>query len=129
MDILGLLLKDHFLSVNIIKFIIGGFTVQGKTLEKAEKIYKDSIALQEAGCFAIVLEAIPEEVATFITSQLLIPTIGIGAGPGTSGQVLVQIDALKSHFSSVPKFCEQFSDIGKLSVDGLSNTFSNSTNL
>lgn len=104
-------------------YSLGGFTVQGKTLEKAKKLYSDAIALQEAGCFAIVLEAIPEEVATFITSKLTIPTIGIGAGPSTSGQVLVQMDALKSNFTNIPKFCKQFSDIGKYSVDALSKIF------
>lgn len=100
-------------------FSLGGFTVQGKTLEKAQKLYSDAIALQDAGCFAIVLEAIPEEVATFITSKLSIPTIGIGAGPATSGQVLVQMDVLKSSFSNIPKFCQPFADIGESSVEGL----------
>ena len=102
---------------------LGGFRVQGKTLEKVKSLYNDALALQDAGCFAIVLEAIPEQVATFITSKLQIPTIGIGAGPGTSGQVLVQMDALKSNSQGLPKFCKEFSNIGKASVDGLSNCF------
>ena len=102
-------------------FSLGGFTVQGKSLVKAKRLYSDALALQEAGCFAIVLEAIPEEVATLITSKLSIPTIGIGAGPSTSGQVLVQMDALKSNLAAIPKFCQQFSNIGTLSVQGLTD--------
>lgn len=63
----------------------------------------DAIALQESGCFAIVLEAIPESVATFITEQIDIPTIGIGAGAGCSGQVLVQLDMLGIYDRLTPK--------------------------
>lgn len=69
--------------------VLGGFRAQGKSLQAAQALLEDAIALQEAGCFAIVIECVPAEVAEFITQSLTIPTIGIGAGNGTSGQVLV----------------------------------------
>ncbi|KAJ3051959.1 hypothetical protein HK097_007048 [Rhizophlyctis rosea] len=98
---------------------LSGFKVQGKTLEKARLLLEDALALQSVGCFAIVLEAIPEPVATFITSQLRIPTIGIGAGSGCSGQVLVQLDALGAYDRLMPKFCKVFSQVGQASIAGL----------
>ena len=73
---------------------LGGFRVQGKTAESAARVLDDALAVQDAGCFAIVLEAVPTPVADLITRELKIPTIGIGAGNGCSGQVLVQIDML-----------------------------------
>ncbi|KAK9728979.1 cell wall biogenesis and architecture protein [Basidiobolus ranarum] len=73
---------------------LGGFRVQGKTMEQALALLDDALAVQEAGCFAVVLEAIPEPVATYITKQLSIPTIGIGCGNGCSGQVLVLNDMI-----------------------------------
>ena len=73
---------------------LGGFRVQGKTAESAARVLDDALAVQEAGCFAVVLEAVPTPVAELITKELKIPTIGIGAGNGCSGQVLVQIDML-----------------------------------
>jgi len=73
---------------------LGGFRVQGKTAESAARVLDDALAVQEAGCFAIVLEAMPTPVAELITKELKIPTIGIGAGNGCSGQVLVQVDML-----------------------------------
>ncbi|CAG8624481.1 10581_t:CDS:2, partial [Diversispora eburnea] len=82
---------------------LGGYRVQGKTAQKALKIIEDALALQESGCFAILLEAMPEPVATTITKKLNIPTIGIGAGNGTSGQVLVQQDMLGIFDRFVPK--------------------------
>ncbi|KAJ3298163.1 hypothetical protein HK104_011084 [Borealophlyctis nickersoniae] len=100
---------------------LGGFRVQGKTADKAGLLLEDALALQSAGCFAIVLEAIPEPVATFITQQLNIPTIGIGAGPGCSGQVLVQLDALGVYDKLTPKFCKVYADVGKMSIAGLEN--------
>ncbi len=65
-----------------------GFRVQGKTSDSAMKVLEDALAVQEAGCFAVVLEAVPPEVAALITEKLSIPTIGIGAGSGCSGQGL-----------------------------------------
>ena len=73
---------------------LGGFRVQGKTAGSAARVLDDALAVQEAGCFAIVLEAVPTPVAELITKELKIPTIGIGAGNSCSGQVLVQIDML-----------------------------------
>ncbi|KAJ3322986.1 hypothetical protein HDU76_013748 [Blyttiomyces sp. JEL0837] len=90
---------------------LGGFRVQGKTLEKAKSLLADALALQEAGCFSIVLEAIPPPVAAFITEQLDVPTIGIGAGRECSGQVLVQLDALGAYDRFVPKFCKQYANM------------------
>ncbi|KAJ3045192.1 hypothetical protein HDV00_011062 [Rhizophlyctis rosea] len=98
---------------------LSGFKVQGKTLDKARHLLDDALSLQSAGCFAIVLEAIPSPVAAFITSQLNIPTIGIGAGSGCSGQVLVQLDALGAYDRLMPKFCKVFSQVGQASVAGL----------
>ncbi|KAA8565583.1 hypothetical protein EYC84_009435 [Monilinia fructicola] len=71
---------------------LGGFRVQGKTCAGALKVLEDALAVQEAGAFATVVEAVPQEVASLITEKLSIPTIGIGAGNGCSGQVLVQVD-------------------------------------
>ncbi|KAK8066521.1 ketopantoate hydroxymethyltransferase-domain-containing protein [Apiospora hydei] len=71
---------------------LGGFRVQGKTADGAMRVLEDALAVQEAGSFATVLEAVPAEVASIVTQKLSIPTIGIGAGNGCSGQVLVQVD-------------------------------------
>jgi len=92
---------------------LGGFKVQGKTSGGAFKVLEDALAVQAAGCFAVVLEAVPSEVASLITQKLSIPTIGIGAGNGTSGQVLVQID-MTGHFPPgrfIPKFVRKYGDV------------------
>ncbi|KAG0046865.1 hypothetical protein BGZ89_005165 [Linnemannia elongata] len=86
---------------------LGGYKVQGKTVAKAKAMIEDAIALQQAGCYAIVLEAVPEPVARHITDILSIPTIGIGAGAGCSGQVLVQQDML-GLYGQVPRFCKTY---------------------
>ncbi|KAI1314873.1 hypothetical protein EDD11_001596 [Mortierella claussenii] len=86
---------------------LGGYKVQGKTVAKAKAMLEDALALQEAGCYAIVLEAVPEPVARHITDTLTIPTIGIGAGAGCSGQVLVQQDML-GLYGRVPRFCKTY---------------------
>ncbi|KAI8910051.1 ketopantoate hydroxymethyltransferase [Powellomyces hirtus] len=98
---------------------LGGFRVQGKTAEKAIKLLQDALAVEAAGAFAIVLEAIPELVATEITKRLKIPTIGIGAGVGCSGQVLVALDALGVYDRLSPKFCKTYAEIGKSSIAAL----------
>ena len=92
---------------------LGGFRVQGKTAAGAMKVLEDALAVQEAGCFAVVLEAVPQEIAALITKKLSIPTIGIGAGNGTSGQVLVQID-MSGFFPPgrfLPKFVKKYGDV------------------
>lgn len=99
---------------------LGGYKVQGRTIQKSVQILKDALALEEAGCFCIVLEAIPPEVAELLTKYLTIPTIGIGAGPNCSGQVLVQLDALGFN-DSPPKFCKQYAYLMHESIRGLSN--------
>ncbi|EGG23247.1 3-methyl-2-oxobutanoate hydroxymethyltransferase [Cavenderia fasciculata] len=98
---------------------LGGFRLQGKTSEQAMSILEDALALQEAGCSAIVIEMVPEIVATQITKQLSIPTIGIGAGNGTSGQVLVYHDMLGLYSDFLPKFCKQYATLSKTIQDGL----------
>ncbi|TVY39976.1 3-methyl-2-oxobutanoate hydroxymethyltransferase [Lachnellula occidentalis] len=92
---------------------LGGFRVQGKTSAGALKLLEDALAVQEAGCFAMVVEAVPAEVAALITKKLSIPTIGIGAGNGCSGQVLVQID-MTGNFPPgrfIPKFVKKYGDV------------------
>ncbi|EEB05785.1 3-methyl-2-oxobutanoatehydroxymethyltransferase [Schizosaccharomyces japonicus yFS275] len=91
--------------------VTGGFTVQGKSEETARRVFEDALSVQEAGAFAVVLEAIPASLAQFITSKLQIPTIGIGAGHHCSGQVLVQMDALGVFDRFRPKYVSVFSFI------------------
>jgi 3-methyl-2-oxobutanoate hydroxymethyltransferase len=89
---------------------LGGFRTQGKTVETALKLIDDALALEEAGCFSLVLEAIPDRVATLITQKLKIPTIGIGAGAGTDAQVLVLHDMLGMFDRFTPKFVKKYAD-------------------
>lgn len=92
---------------------LGGFRVQGRTAAGAAAVLEDALAVQEAGSFATVLEAVPAEVAALITSRLRIPTIGIGAGNGCSGQVLVQMD-MTGNFPPgrfLPKFVKQYGNV------------------
>lgn len=92
---------------------LGGFRVQGKSKESAKRLLRDALAVQEAGAFAMVVEAVPQEVASFITGLLKVPTIGIGAGSGTSGQVLVQAD-MTGNFPPgrfLPKFVKKYGDV------------------
>ncbi|MDT2491196.1 3-methyl-2-oxobutanoate hydroxymethyltransferase [Enterococcus avium] len=90
----------------------GGFKVQGKTIEAAQKIFQDALAVEKAGAFAIVLEAIPADLAALITKKLTIPTIGIGAGNQTDGQVLVYQDMLGMYGEMQPKFVKRYADLG-----------------
>ena len=90
--------------------LLGGYKVQGKTAAAALQLKKDALLLQEAGCFAIVLECIPSQLATEITQSLSIPTIGIGAGMHTDGQVLVFQDVLGLNIDFKPKFVKAFAD-------------------
>ena len=92
---------------------LGGFRVQGKTRDGAMAVLDDALAVQEAGSFAAVIEAVPAEVAAAITQRLSMPTIGIGSGNGCSGQVLVQVD-MTGHFPPgrfLPKFVKKYGDV------------------
>ena len=92
----------------------GGFKVQGKSEEAARKLVDDAKAIQEAGAFAVVLECIPSKLAKLISETIQIPTIGIGAGAGCDGQVLVYQDMLAMFGDFKPKFVKQFAPIGDL---------------
>src|SRR4051794_38182928 len=98
---------------------LGGYRAQGRTAERAAQVMNDAIDLQEAGCFAIVFEAIPSEVTDLVKSQLEIPVIGIGAGPSTDGQVLVLHDLLGIHDGHKAKFVKQWADIKTEMVRGV----------
>ncbi len=90
---------------------LGGFKVQGRKEEHAKKLLQDALALEQAGCFALVLEAIPRELATEITRSLSIPTIGIGAGVDCDGQVLVIYDLLGMNEEFRPKFVKRYDNL------------------
>ncbi|MBA4356621.1 MAG: 3-methyl-2-oxobutanoate hydroxymethyltransferase, partial [Desulfovibrio sp.] len=90
---------------------LGGFKAQGKTARAAAKLLADARALAEAGCFSLVLEAVPAEVAERITAEVQIPTIGIGAGPSCDGQVLVFHDILGLCPGLRPSFVKQYADL------------------
>jgi len=91
--------------------MLGGFKAQGRTAEKAERLYEDALALQGAGCFAIVLEAVPAAVAARVTEALEVPTIGIGAGASCDGQVLVWHDLLGLYEGKAPRFVKRYADL------------------
>jgi 3-methyl-2-oxobutanoate hydroxymethyltransferase len=92
--------------------LLGGYKVQGRTAEAARGLMEDALALEDAGCFSLVLESVPDRVATAITERLHIPTIGIGAGPGTSGQVLVLHDLAGLFDRFTPKFAKRYAELG-----------------
>jgi 3-methyl-2-oxobutanoate hydroxymethyltransferase len=91
--------------------MLGGFKAQGRTAEKAERLYEDALALEAAGCFAIVLEAVPAPVAARVTEALEVPTIGIGAGADCDGQVLVWHDLLGLYEGKAPRFVKRYADL------------------
>lgn len=104
--------------------VIGGFRAQGRTAARARAVLDDALRLQDAGVFSVVLECVPANVAAAITETLEIPTIGIGAGGHTSGQVLVYHDMLgmlshPHHEQFMPKFCKQYAQVGHDIQDGL----------
>ncbi|CAK9309782.1 unnamed protein product [Citrullus colocynthis] len=106
--------------------VLGGFRPQGRNIASAVEVVETAISLQEAGCFAVVLECVPPEVAAAATAALRIPTMGIGAGPFCSGQVLVYHDLLgmlqhPHHAKVTPKFCKQFAQIGDVINRALSD--------
>jgi 3-methyl-2-oxobutanoate hydroxymethyltransferase len=90
---------------------LGGWRVQGRTAEAASDLLEDAVALEEAGCFSLVLESVPDRLAAHITERLGIPTIGIGAGPHTSGQVLVVHDLVGLFDRFVPRFAKRYADL------------------
>jgi 3-methyl-2-oxobutanoate hydroxymethyltransferase len=92
--------------------MLGGFKAQGRTAEKAAQLLQDALALQAAGCFSIVLEAVPAPVAARVTAALEIPTIGIGAGANCDGQVLVWHDLLGLYEGRAPRFVKRYADLG-----------------
>ena len=91
---------------------MGGYKVQGKSLAAVDKLRADALSLQDAGCFALVLEGMPRELGTILTAELKIPTIGIGAGPDCDGQILVLHDMLSLTFAPSAKFVRRYADIG-----------------
>jgi 3-methyl-2-oxobutanoate hydroxymethyltransferase len=90
---------------------MGGYRVQGRSAEAARRLQDDALALEKAGAFALVIEAVPTDVGADITSALSIPTIGIGAGPGTDGQVLVINDLLGLGDEPPPRFAKAYADL------------------
>jgi 3-methyl-2-oxobutanoate hydroxymethyltransferase len=99
--------------------MLGGFKTQGKTAEAARQLVADAHALQDAGCMSIVLEAIPAPVASRITSELRIPTIGIGAGADCDGQVLVYHDLLGLTEGHLPRFVKRYANLSREIRDAL----------
>ncbi|KAF9449545.1 ketopantoate hydroxymethyltransferase [Macrolepiota fuliginosa MF-IS2] len=100
---------------------LSGYKVQGRSTESAKKVLRDALALQEAGAFAMVVEAVPKELGRYITDALRIPTIGIGAGPGTSGQVLVLDDIMGTWSGHKAKFVRRFADLKTIRDNGVQN--------
>jgi 3-methyl-2-oxobutanoate hydroxymethyltransferase len=98
---------------------LGGYRVQGKTAESARRLLQDALALEAAGCFSIVLEAVPTPVATAISQRLHIPTVGIGAGPGCDGQVLVYHDILGLFDRFQPSFVKKYAELNETIVNAL----------
>lgn len=99
---------------------LGGYRVQGRKPDDAERLVSDAMALAEAGCFAIVLEAIPATVAAAVTAAVSVPTIGIGAGPDCDGQVLVAHDLLGLHDGPPPRFVRPYASLKSTAVAALS---------
>ena len=93
---------------------MGGYKVQGKTMEAIDELRTDAFALEEAGCFALVLEGVPRELARIITEEVRIPTIGIGAGPDCDGQILVLHDMMTMTFSAPAKFVRRYADVASV---------------
>lgn len=98
---------------------LGGFKVQGTTAEKAEELIREAHALVEAGCFSLVLEAVPAEVAGRISREIPVPTIGIGAGPDCDGQVLVLHDLLGLFDRFRPRFVKQYAALGRETAEAV----------
>ena len=99
--------------------MFGGFKIQGKTADSAMKILEDAFAIQDAGCFMLEFEAVPARIATVISKQLEIPTIGIGAGVGTDGQILLGHDLLGMFTDFKPKFTKRYANLTEAAQIGI----------
>lgn len=99
--------------------MFGGFKIQGRTADAAMKILEDALAIQDAGCFMLEFEAVPAPIAKVISKQLEIPTIGIGAGVGTDGQILLSYDLLGVFTDFKPKFTKRYANLTEVAVKGL----------
>ena len=99
--------------------MFGGFRIQGRTADAAMKILDDAFAIQDAGCFMLEFEAVPAKIAAVISQQLEIPTIGIGAGAGTDGQILLSYDLLGVFTDFKPKFTKRYTHLTEVAVSGL----------
>src|SRR3954469_19581006 len=100
--------------------MFGGFKIQGRTADAAMKILEDALAIEDAGCFMLEFEAVPARIARLISQQLTIPTIGIGAGAGCDGQILLCYDLLGVFTDFKPKFTKRFAQLTEVAVGGLS---------
>jgi 3-methyl-2-oxobutanoate hydroxymethyltransferase len=99
--------------------VFGGFKIQGRTAAAAMKILDDALAIQDAGCFMLEFEAVPAAIARVISQQLEIPTIGIGAGAGCDGQILLSYDLLGVFTDFKPKFTKRYTNLTEVAVAGL----------
>lgn len=99
--------------------MFGGFKIQGRTAQGAFKILEDALAIEDAGCFMLEFEALPARIAALISKQLTIPTIGIGAGVGTDGQILLSYDLLGVFTDFKPKFTKRYTNLTEVAVAGL----------
>jgi 3-methyl-2-oxobutanoate hydroxymethyltransferase len=93
---------------------LGGLIVQGKSVETARKVVREALALQEAGVFAIIFEAVPAKLSAYVTRKLRVPTISIGGGPGCSGQLLVTPDVLGMFDAFTPSFAKRYQNFNGL---------------
>ncbi|WP_417754402.1 3-methyl-2-oxobutanoate hydroxymethyltransferase [Slackia isoflavoniconvertens] len=101
--------------------VFGGFKVQGKSEEAARALFADAKAVEEAGAFAVVIEAVPAALAQMITDAVSIPTIGIGAGAGCDGQILVYQDMLGMFSDFTPKFVKRYANVGEVMREAFAN--------
>jgi 3-methyl-2-oxobutanoate hydroxymethyltransferase len=99
---------------------LGGARIQGKTLEAAQKLIEDAIAVDQAGAFALVMETVPAPLAALVTKKISIPTIGIGAGPGCDGQVQIVNDILGSTGGYIPKHAKQYANLNEIMKNAIS---------
>jgi 3-methyl-2-oxobutanoate hydroxymethyltransferase len=96
---------------------LGGMKVQGRDIATARKVVTEALALQDAGVFAIIFEAVPAKLSAYVTRKLKVPTISIGGGPACSGQLLVTPDVLGLYDTFTPSFAKRYQDVGSLMVD------------